>query len=295
MPLRFSWNPTADPHTVRPTEALRNQSNGRRGAPRLQRRRKAIKDWHRRVWKLRPISGENHGEAGSHGARPFQDGLYGGQCEIGVQFFKDTDDFCEEHPEIILICASITLVEAVLKSLPTQRLKRSTLFADVLSVKEFPRRLFLQVLPPEFDVLCTHPMFGPESGKDGWGGLPFVYDKVRVSNEGLRAKRCERFLDIFSREGCRMVEMSCAEHDRYVAESQFITHTIGRMLGRLGLESTPISTKGYEKLLEVAWNIDGDSFDIYYGLFMYNVNSIEQIERLDMAFNSLKNEVSGSN
>jgi len=92
-----------------------------------------------------------------------------------------------------------------------------------------------------------------------------------------------------------MVEMSCAEHDRYVAESQFITHTIGRMLGRLGLESTPIATKGYEKLLEVAWNIAGDSFDIYYGLFMYNVNSIEQIERLDMAFNSLKNEVSGSN
>jgi arogenate dehydrogenase (NADP+) len=159
-------------------------------------------------------------------------------------------------------------------------------------------RVSAPVVPAGFvarvDVLCTHPMFGPESSKDDLGDLPFVYDKVRVSHEGLRAKHCERFLNIFSREGCRMVEMSCAEHDRYVAESQFITHTIGRMLGRLGLESTPISTKGYEKLLEVAWNIDGDSFDIYYGLFMYNVNLIEQLERLDMAFNSLKNEVSGS-
>jgi len=163
MPLHFSWNPTEDPHIVRPTEALRNQSNGRRGA-----RIKSIKYWHRRVWKLRPISGENHGEAGPHGARPFQDGLYGGHCEIGVQFFRDTDDFCEEHPEIILMCASITLVEAVLKSLPTQRLKRSTLFVDVLSVKEFPHRLFLQVLSPESMCCALIPCLVQRAARTTW-------------------------------------------------------------------------------------------------------------------------------
>jgi arogenate dehydrogenase (NADP+) len=27
-----------------------------------------------------------------------------------------------------------------------------------------------------------------------------------------------------------MVEMSCAEHDRYAAGSQFITHTVGRFV-----------------------------------------------------------------
>lgn len=52
----------------------------------------------------------------------------------------------------------------VLSSLPVQRLKRSTLFVDVLSVKEFPKRLLLRALPPEVDILCTHPMFGPDSG-----------------------------------------------------------------------------------------------------------------------------------
>jgi hypothetical protein len=51
-------------------------------APRLRRRRKTIKDWHHRIWKLRPISGKNHGEAGPHGALLFQDGLYRGRCEI---------------------------------------------------------------------------------------------------------------------------------------------------------------------------------------------------------------------
>ena len=30
----------------------------------------------------------------------------------------------------------------------------------------------LQLLPTEADLLCLHPMFGPESGKDDWYGPP---------------------------------------------------------------------------------------------------------------------------
>ncbi|KAF6162652.1 hypothetical protein GIB67_013266 [Kingdonia uniflora] len=109
------------------------------------------------------------------------------------------------------------------------RLKRNTLFVDALSVKEFPRSLFFRILPKNFDVLCTHPMFGPESGRNGWNGLPFVYDKVRIGRDESRVNRCERFLNIFVQEGCRMEEMSCKEHDKNAAESQFITHTVGRL------------------------------------------------------------------
>lgn len=213
--------------------------------------------------------------------------------KMGVSYFSDADDLCEEHPEVVLLCTSILSTEKVLKSLPFQRLKRSTLFVDVLSVKEFPQKLFFQHLPPDFDILCTHPMFGPESGKNGWSGLTFVFDRVRVGYNEARRSRCNRFLDIFAREGCQMVEMSCAEHDWHAAGSQFITHTIGRILEKFGLESTPINTKGYETLLKLVENTAGDSFDLYYGLFMYNANAMEQLERLDFAFESLKKQLIG--
>ncbi|XLU20302.1 hypothetical protein S245_056368, partial [Arachis hypogaea] len=150
--------------------------------------------------------------------------------ELGVSCFNDTDDLCEQHPEVILLCTSI---------LSTVKLKRSTLFVNVLSVKEFPRNLFFQHLPPDFDVLCTHPMFGPESGKNGWKKLPLIYDK---------------FFDIFASEGCKMVEMSCAKHDWHAAGSQFVTHITGRFLEKLGLETTSINTKGYETLFSLVEN-----------------------------------------
>ncbi|WCJ29973.1 arogenate dehydrogenase [Euphorbia peplus] len=213
--------------------------------------------------------------------------------KMGVSYFYDVDHLCEEHPEVILLCTSILSTENVLKSLPVQRLKKNTLFVDVLSVKEFPRNLFLQHLLPDFDILCTHPMFGPESGKNGWNHLPFVFDKVRVGSDEMRQSRCDQFLDIFAREGCRMVEMSCAEHDRHAAGSQFVTHTVGRVLEKLRLEPTPINTKGYETLLNLVENTASDSFDLYYGLFMYNVNAMKQLERLESAFECLKKQLFG--
>ncbi|KDP37046.1 hypothetical protein JCGZ_06102 [Jatropha curcas] len=213
--------------------------------------------------------------------------------KLGVTLYTNPHDLCESHPEVLILCTSILSTEEVLKSLPFQRLKRSTLVVDVLSVKEFAKNVLLKYLPFEFDILCTHPMFGPESGKNSWVGLPFVYDKVRIGDGEDRLSRCEKFLDIFAREGCRMVEMTCAEHDRYAAGSQFVTHTMGRVLEKFGLESSPINTKGYETLLNLVENTAGDSFELYYGLFMYNKNAMEQLERLDMAFEAIKKELFG--
>ncbi|XP_016458725.1 arogenate dehydrogenase 2, chloroplastic [Nicotiana tabacum] len=212
---------------------------------------------------------------------------------LNVNFFQDPHDICEQHPDIVVLCTSINSLERVLRSLPIQKLKRNTLFIDVLSVKEFPKNIFLQLLPQEFDILCTHPMFGPTSGKDNWKGLPFMFDKVRIGQQDSRIQRVNKFINIFEKEGCRMVEMSCSEHDKYAAGSQFITHTIGRVLQKLGPETTPINTKGYEKLLNLMENTTADSFDLYYGLFVYNSNSMEVLERLDMALESVKMELFG--
>lgn len=48
----------------------------------------------------------------------------------------------------------------------------------------------------QMDVLCTHPMFGPDSGKGSWGGLNFMYDKVRIGAGSQRQARIDGFLQV---------------------------------------------------------------------------------------------------
>lgn len=203
---------------------------------------------------------------------------------LGIPFYKEFDEFFASGSEVIVLCTSIVSTAEVLSSIPAGNLLKPRLFVDVLSVKEHPRELFLQVLPEEADFLCTHPMFGPESGRDGWEGLPFVYDRVRVRNHGF----CDNYLGIFRQEGCRMVEMPCEEHDRMTAKTQFITHTIGRILDQMEIESTAIDTKGFQKLLQVKDSSINDSLDLYVGLYKHNKFAKIEIEKLELAFQAVK-------
>jgi len=189
--------------------------------------------------------------------------------QLYILCFRDVRTFIEANNDVILICTSILSFSKVLSSMPLACLKKpTTLFVDVLSVKEHPRELLLrvilyyffkllsmsclvsecalhslralpigqydgksyshikdamfgitvdfdkthrkskhalillrpmfalQVLPEESDILCTHPMFGPESGKNGWKDLNFMYDKVRIRDEAT----CSNFLHIFASE-----------------------------------------------------------------------------------------------
>lgn len=61
------------------------------------------------------------------------------------------DAMCEEQPDVILVCSSILSTESVIRKIPMHKLKPDTIFADVLSVKQYPRNLFLEV--PHFSSL----------------------------------------------------------------------------------------------------------------------------------------------
>lgn len=247
---------------------------------------------------------------------------------MGVKYIplSDPKAFLEQDLDVIVVAVSILSFEATVNSLagPLREYldendkKQGPLVVDVLSVKEHARQVMLDVLPPECDILCTHPMFGPDSGKDSWRDLNFVYEKTRIDNvildpsvvgqgderfvdtqghvhsvhedseahvEGM--DRIERFLSIWEEEGCRMVPMSCRDHDAYAANSQFITHLMGRILGQQGLSETPIDTRGFESVLKLVDSTTADSFDLFYGLYKFNQNSMDTIVKLRSAMDNV--------
>ncbi|GBG24031.1 Aminotransferase [Hondaea fermentalgiana] len=217
--------------------------------------------------------------------------------EIGATYCTSVEDMfrAAQGLDCLVISVSILSFEKVVRLIPSHLLK-GVLVVDVLSVKTLPKNVLQVLLPEDADILCTHPMFGPESGKYSWRGLPLVYEKVRVNGSTSRGlvqadRRCEIFLDIFRRAGCRMVDMSCEMHDEAAAGSQFVTHFTGRMLAELQLRSTPINTKGFETLLSLVNNTCKDSFDLFSALYKCNPNSSAQLEGLENAMHHIMDQL----
>ena len=69
--------------------------------------------------------------------------------------------------------------------------------------------------------------------------------------------------------------------------SQFITHLVGRVLGSQGLSETPIDTSGFQSVLNLIDGTAADSFELFYGLYKYNKNSMDTIRQLQSALHDV--------
>jgi prephenate dehydrogenase len=145
------------------------------------------------------------------------------------------------------------------------RIGPETLVADTCSVKVYPARWMREILPPATPLLATHPMFGPESAKDGLDELAIMMDPLRLDPALARF-----WEDTFASFGLTPVVMDCDRHDREAAYSQALTHFVGRSLHRLGLADTPIATRWYRKLHSVVKQCVRDSMDLFEDMQTYN-------------------------
>jgi len=111
---------------------------------------------------------------------------------MGVSYvpLSDPASFIGKGLDVIILACSIVSFEGTVKNLAPHLKEwiddedggngRGPLIVDVLSVKEHPRQLLVDILPKECDIMCTHPMFGPDSGGESWNDLNFVYERTRI-------------------------------------------------------------------------------------------------------------------
>jgi prephenate dehydrogenase len=168
----------------------------------------------------------------------------------------------------IFYCVPISSFEQVIQehSKILAQLGGAPTLIDVLSVKLHPKTVFEKHLPENVQAILTHPMFGPDSVKsNGLENQPIVMDKLKVS-----AQTYQFWKNYFERKHMRVIEMDADEHDRLAAQSQGVTHFIGRILGEFGLEPTPIDTLGAAKLQEIKTQVCHDTWQLFVDLQTYN-------------------------
>lgn len=164
----------------------------------------------------------------------------------------------------IFLCVSIRAVPQALQSL-LPYIHDDTMVADTCSVKVMPAQWMKKILPETVPIMATHPMFGPESARNGLDGLPIMMDPLRLENE-----KVVFWEDVFVSMGLSPVIMDCDRHDREAAYSQALTHFVGRTLSGIGIPETSIATRWYQKLQAVAKQCVRDSHVLFEDMQLYN-------------------------
>ena len=133
-------------------------------------------------------------------------------------------------------------------------LRPGALVVDVCSVKSAPIALLDAILPEHADIVGTHPLFGPQSGRDGIAGLPVA---VCPARRGRRRRLVARFLT--ETLALDAVVLGPEEHDRQMATVQGLTHLLARIVLEMGVGDTRLATPTFRHLLRMVDTVRHDS------------------------------------
>lgn len=161
--------------------------------------------------------------------------------------------------------------------------QKDHLLIDVLSVKMHPAKVFKKYLiNSSTKALLTHPMFGPDSSKSGFEGLPIILDKFMTDD-----KTYQFWKEYFKSKKLSVIEMSARDHDKLAASSQGLTHFIGRLLDAYDFKETPIDSIGSKKLLEVMEQTCNDTWQLFLDLQHFNPYTKRMRIRLGETYDKL--------
>ena len=160
------------------------------------------------------------------------------------------------------------------------RLRPDALVMDTCSVKVYPAQVMGSLLPPSVQIIATHPMFGPDSAKNGLAGLPLVFSPIRADSDAA-----DRWLQTFRSMGLQVLKMDCdfMTGGSYSRSDDFV----GRVLDELHLKSTEIATLGYRNLMTIVEQTCNDPLQLFYDLQRYNPYAHDMHLRLKDALDTV--------
>lgn len=172
--------------------------------------------------------------------------------QIGVEF--TTNDQVVQA-DILVFCIPVQYLESTLLEVSHQI--KSKLVLDVSSVKVKPITLLKKHLSEEVEIIGLHPLFGPQSGKEGIEGLNCV-----VCNENSSSIECVK--EFLKDELKVNVLLKTAEdHDKQMAYVQALTHFIGRAVNNMDIPEVDQKTNAYQNLIDIKNNLGQDSWDLF--------------------------------
>lgn len=168
---------------------------------------------------------------------------------------KNESDFLDL--DFLIFSVPLQSLESVCKEI-SEKVSEQTTLIDVTSVKVEPLRIIKQYFLNN-QILGTHPIFGPQSGKNGIENLPIVLTNISVNESGYQVIK-NFFSEVLK---LKVIEKTAGQHDREMAYVQGLSHFIGRALATMEIQEFETATQSYKQLVNLENLVGNDSWELY--------------------------------
>lgn len=117
-----------------------------------------------------------------------------------------------------------------------------------------------------FDYIATHPLYGPDSAREGLKKHKIVIIPQKVSYPKLNYFK--QFLE--EKLQLQILRMSPEEHDLMMAYNLSLVHLIGRALGNMKIENLPLKMNNLDGILKIARIASNDTEELFIDMNKYN-------------------------
>lgn len=164
---------------------------------------------------------------------------------------------------IVILAMPVGAMEETVRAIGPH-LRRGVLVLDVGSVKVNPAAIMRRGLPAHADIVATHPLFGPQSARDGIRGLKIAVCPVR----GRRAPRVAAFLRKVL--GLDVILTTPEAHDREAAMVQGLTHLVAKVLVQMEPLPSRMTTRSFELILQAVGMVRHDAPEVFRAIEQAN-------------------------
>ncbi len=203
--------------------------------------------------------------------------------ELGLKW-ATLEEVCQ--CDWVFVSVAISATDEKIKEI-APLLKKGSLVMDVCSVKFFPSQWLRENISADNEIMATHPMFGPDSAKNGTKDLQWVLCPLRISPVRLAEVK-----EILNKLEVKIIETTPEDHDQQAAKSLSLVHFIGRGLEEVGFKDQQITTLGFERLLRVMETVTNDSWQLFLDMQNFNPYAretrqrfIESLDKVDKKVN----------
>lgn len=213
--------------------------------------------------------------------------------------FRPLDDIAGTYQVRVGNLADVSACDFVIFAVPVKELEKSVaavvpylksgqVVIDLCSVKCKPVDVLKRLVPPGIDIVSLHPLFGPQSGKNGIAGLNITLCNI----VGDRLPCIEKFLT--EKLALKTFVTTPENHDKEMAYVQGLTHMIAKVFVRMDVPEIHQQTKTYAHLNDMVELIRYDSEDLFLAIQRDNPFVKETTEKFFAAVRALEEKLNAA-